>query len=206
VNVKLISGLSFVTLICFVALSACTPAAPKAINAGLSSYFQPERIRTLAMMPLQTESGDGDIAERVMRELTVQILQLGRFELIDPYKVSTLVAEEELEAAELNDTLVRTIGRKLGADAILLGKVAHYRPARKKFLIMTTAPALGLNLRIISLKGSIPTTIWTVNDAFDGGDAAVQRLVNKSDRDKIRADGHFLIKVMCQEIARTLNF
>ncbi|MCZ6678298.1 MAG: hypothetical protein O7E52_13725 [Candidatus Poribacteria bacterium] len=187
-------------------LVSCVPVEPKMINTGQSSYFQPERIRTIAMMPLQNDAGDAGVAEEIVRELTVQILQLGRFEVIDHYKVSALVAEEALEDIDVNDAIVRNLGRKLRADAILLGKVTAYQAGQEKLLIMKTAPVIGLSLRMISVKERIPTTIWTVNDTFNGGDAAVKQLVEKSNRGRIQKDVHFLIKVMCSEIAKTLNF
>ncbi|MFB3040361.1 MAG: hypothetical protein ACE1ZS_00980, partial [Candidatus Poribacteria bacterium] len=121
-------------------------------------------------------------------------------------KVSALVAEEELEGIDLNDTIVKNIGRKLRADAILLGKVTRYKVGRRKLLISKTAPEIGLSLRMVSVIEPIPTTIWTVNDSFDGGDSAVQQLVDKPVRGKIQTDIHVLIQVMCQEIAKTLNF
>ena len=179
---------------------------PKVINAGLSSYFQPERIRTIAMMPLQIEAGDAGVAEAVMRELTVQILQLDRFEIIDHYKVSALVAEEDLEGAELNDAVVRTIGRKLRADAILLGKVTQYQVSQRRFLLMKEAPVISLSLRVLSVKDRTPKTIWSVNDTFSGADRAVQLLVSEVARGRIKTDIRLLTQVMTQEIAKTLNF
>ena len=77
---------------------------------------------------------------------------------------------------------------------------------KTKFLIMEKAPAIDLSLRMISLIDPIPTTIWTVNDTFDGSNSAVQQLVDKPDWGKVQTDIHFLIKVMCQEIAKALNF
>ena len=193
----------FLTLI-FIGCGATV--TPKKINAGLSSYFQPERVRTIAIMPLQNDVGNAKVAEEIIRELTVQILRLDRFEIIDHYKVSALVADEELEGIDLNDTIVKNIGRKLRADAILLGKVTRYKAGRRKLLILKTAPEIGLSLRMISVIEPIPMTIWTVNDSFDGGDSAVQQLVDKPVRGKIQTDIHVLIQVMCQEIAKTLNF
>ena len=193
----------FLTLI-FVGCGATV--APKKINAGLSSYFRPERVRKIAIMPLQNEVGNAKVADEIIRELTVQILRLDRFEIIDRYKISALVAVEELEGVDLNDTIVKNIGRKLRADAILLGKVTRYKSGHRKLLILKKAPEIGLSLRMVSVIEPIPTTIWTVNDSFDGSDSAVQQLVDKTVRGKIQTDIHALIQVMCQEIAKTLNF
>lgn len=187
-------------------LVGCARVEPKVINAGQSSYFQPERVSTIAIMPLRNEGGDPDIAERIIRELTLQILQLDRFEVIDHYKVSTLVAEKDLEAVDLTDTIVKNIGRRLRADAILLGDVTNYKAGGRKFWPLKSAPVIGLSARMVFVKDPIPTTIWTINDIFDGGDPAMQQLVDNPDQDKIQTDVHFLIKVMCQEIAKTLNF
>ena len=115
-------------------------------------------------------------------------------------------AEEDLSEIDLTDSIVKNIGRKLRADAILLGELTRYEAGRRKFWLLGSAPVIGLNSRMIFVKDPIPTTIWTVNDIFDGGDPAMQQLVAKPDQDKIRTDVHLLIKVMCQEIAKTLNF
>ena len=65
--------------------------------------------------------------QELTRELTVQILQLNRFEVVDHYKVATLVEDEGLEGIDLSDTLVKNIARKLQADAILLGEVTNFQ-------------------------------------------------------------------------------
>ena len=44
--------------------------------------------------------------QELTRELTVQILQLNRFEVVDHYKVATLVEDEGLEGIDISDTLV----------------------------------------------------------------------------------------------------
>ena len=76
-------------------VSCGKPIQPKKINVGQSNYFQPELIRTIAIMPLMYDGTDQNIADRIMHELAVQILQLDRFSMIDPYKVSALVEAEE---------------------------------------------------------------------------------------------------------------
>ena len=89
------------------------PIQQKKINVGQSNYFQPELIRTIAIMPLMHGGTDQNIADAIMHELAVQILRLDRFSMVDSYKVSTLVEAEGLEGSGLSDSIVKKIGSEL---------------------------------------------------------------------------------------------
>lgn len=182
------------------------PIQQKKINVGQSNYFQPELIRTIAIMPLMYDGTDQNIADRIMHELAVQILQLDRFSMIDPYKVSALVEAEELEGSDLSDSLVKSIRSNLKADVILLGKITHFVDGKRRYLILKQKPKIGINLRMVSIKETVPTTIWTLNDIFDSNEEGVQNLVDESNRHKIQNDTSFLIKIVCNEIVKTLDF
>ena len=67
-------------------VSCGKPIQPKKINVGQSNYFQPELIRTIAIMPLMHDGTDQNIADAIMHELAVQILRLDRFSMVDSYK------------------------------------------------------------------------------------------------------------------------
>ncbi|HEX28604.1 TPA: hypothetical protein ENG04_00805, partial [Candidatus Poribacteria bacterium] len=51
---------------------------PKRINFGLSSFFQPEKVNRIAIMPIKSDRAAAKVADRVRDELTVQILKLDR--------------------------------------------------------------------------------------------------------------------------------
>jgi hypothetical protein len=187
-------------------VSCGKPIQPKKINVGQSNYFQPELIRTIAIMPLMHDGTDQNIADAIMHELAVQILRLDRFSMVDSYKVSALVEAEGLEGSGLSDSIVKKIGSDLKADVILLGKITYFVNGGRKYLIFKQKPKIGINLRMVSIAEAVPTTIWTLNDIFDSDEAAVQNLVDKSDRHKIQSDTNFLIKIVCNEIVKTLDF
>ena len=187
-------------------VSCGKPIQPKKINVGQSNYFQPELIRTIAIMPLMHDGTDQNIADAIMHELAVQILRLDRFSMVDSYKVSTLVEAEGLEGSGLSDSIVKKIGSDLKADVILLGKITHFVNGGRKYLIFKQKPKIGINLRMVSIAEAVPTTIWTLNDIFDSDEEAVQNLVDKSDRHKIQSDTNFLIKIVCNEIVKTLEY
>ena len=187
-------------------VSCGKPIQPKKINVGQSNYFQPELIRTIAIMPLMHDGTDQNIADAIMHELAVQILRLDRFSMVDSYKVSALVEAEGLEGSGLSDSIVKKIGSDLKADVILLGKITHFVNGGRKYLIFKQKPKIGINFRMVSIAEAVPTTIWTLNDIFDSDEEAVQNLVDKSDRHKIQSDANFLIKIVCNEIVKTLDF
>ena len=176
-------------------------------NAGLSSFFEPERIIRIAVMPLGNEvrsMRSARIEQRFTDELTVQLLKVDRFDLVDKYKIDELMDYEGLTGDELNESIVKKFGRKLGAEAILLGKVTRYKPITPKWYIFFDPPVVGVNLRMVSVKDG--NTIWTVNEVFDADEKSVQALVPKEQKDRLKTDVHFLVQIACREIAKTLDF
>jgi len=182
---------------------------PKRINFGLSSFFQPEKVNRIAIMPIKSDRAAAKVADRVRDELTVQILKLDRFEVVDRYKVDQLLEEEGVESAELTDELAKKLGSKLKADAVIVGEITDYRPATANpipipFLknLFSHPPAIGLYLRMVSVESGM--TIWSLSDRFDGGDKSLQALAG-NDGEKL-GDLSFLITFACSQIAGTMNF
>jgi len=194
--------------IVFIFMLACRATPPKKItNFGLSSFFEPERIIRIAVMPLGSEVrsiGGAKVEGRFTDELTVQLLKVDRFELVDKYKVDELMDYEGLTGNELNDSIVKKLGRKLGAEAIIIGKITKYKTVTPKLYILFDPPVIGVNLRMVSVKDG--NTIWTVNEVFDAGEKSVQALVPKEERERLKTDVDFLIQVASSEIAKTLDF
>lgn len=176
----------------------------KQINTGRSVFFSPDRIRTIAIMPLNGTNTNR--TQELTRELTVQILQLNRFEVVDHYKVATLVEDEGLEGIDLSDTLVKNIARKLQADAILLGEITNFQEPESPYPLLRKPPFIGLSLRIVSINQTMPMTIWSMNDTFDSRDRQVKQYVKRSERRRLNTDPYFLIQVVAKEIAKTFAF
>ena len=145
-------------------------------------------------------------AKEMTRELTVQILQLNRFEVVDQYKVATLVEDEGLEGIDLSDTLVKNISSKLKADAILLGEITFFQEPESPYPILRKSPLIALSLRIVTSDPTEPKTIWSLNDTFDSKDRQVKQYVSRSERGKLAKDPSFLIHIVSKEIAKTFSF
>jgi hypothetical protein len=192
-------------------LVGCARSAvePKRINFGLSSFFQPEKVNRIAIMPIKSERAAAKIADRIRDELTVQILKLDRFEVIDRYKVDQLLEEEGVESAQLTGEIAKKLGSKLKANAVIVGEIREYQPASSGPIpapllknLLSRPPAIAIYLRMVSVENGM--TIWTVSDRFDGGDRSLQELAGE-ERDKLNDVG-FLITLACAQIAQTLNF
>jgi len=195
----------YLLIFCLVSFSGCGSApTAKQINTGRSVFFSPDRIRTIAIMPLNGTNTNR--TQELTRELTVQILQLNRFEVVDHYKVATLVEDEGLEGIDLSDTLVKNIARKLQADAILLGEITNFQEPESSYPLLRKPPFIGLSLRIVSINQTMPMTIWSMNDTFDSRDRQVKQYVKRSERRRLNTDPYFLIQVVAKEIAKTFAF
>lgn len=198
--------------LCLLAISAgCagSKVEPKRINFGLSSFFQPEKVNRIAIMPIKSDRSAAKVADRIRDELTVQILKLDRFEVVDRYKVDQLLEEEGIESAELTDELAKKLGSKLKADAVIVGEITDYRPATTVSLpvpflknLLSHPPAIGIYLRMVSVTNGM--TIWSLSDRFDGGDKSLRALAG-SEGEKLR-DLSFLITFACSQIAESMNF
>jgi len=198
-------------LFCILLICGCAGSRvePKKINFGLSSFFQPETVNRIAIMPIKSGRSAAEIAERIRDELTVQILKLDRFEVVDRYKVDGLLEEEGIESAELTDDLAKKLGSRLKADAVILGEITDYRPATTSPIplpllkdLLSHPPAIGVYLRMVSVESGM--TIWSLSDRFDGGDKSLQALAGNEGR-KLK-DLSFLITFACSQIAGSMNF
>ena len=186
-------------------LNGCqAPLKNKPVNSGQSVFFSPDRIRTIAVIPLNGTNAKR--AKEMTRELTVQILQLNRFEVVDQYKVARLVEDEGLEGIDLSDTLVKNISSKLKADAILLGEITFFQEPESPYPILRKSPLIALSLRIVTSDPTEPKTIWSLNDTFDSKDRQVKQYVSRSERGKLAKDPSFLIHIVSKEIAKTFSF
>jgi len=192
-------------------LSGCAAAPvirPHRIRNVALDPVAARTIRRIAVFPLYDPQDLEGVAERLSDIISLQVLKIGRFKVIEPTRVTMMLAQKNIRpgaAAEMTDML--EIGAAIGADAIVTGQVIayrsyHYYPER---LVNREEPAIiGLNLKMVTLKEH--NVIWTASDIFNGFDEAVAALAPADERWKVRLDIDFLSTLLIQQLTQTLNY
>lgn len=174
------------------------------LNYSLSAFFNPQMINTVVVMPLQNQTSTKKIEEGIREELILQLIGTDRYDVVDRYRLRELLEMQGSTGFEVDSRLVKKIESQFKADAIILGKVTEYSLGSSQWKLLHKAPVLGLSLRMVSVKTG--QTLWTVNEAFNGGDNILQRRVDTTLKKRLARDMQVLTQVACSEIAETLNF
>ena len=180
----------------------------RTINFGLSSYVDPEQLETIAVIPFidstQTSTMFGASVQReVTSEFIVQLVKLDRFKLVDPAKVKELVFDENGYLLPITQELISEIGDTLEVDGVIIGSVIEYQSPTKSVFIQRTSSKVGVQIRLVATDTS--TTLWIVNETFDGKEKEVQQLASGNERSRIKNDITLLTQILCREIVQTLD-
>ena len=180
----------------------------RTVNFGLSSYVDPEQLETIAVIPFidntQTSTMFGaSVQQEVTNEFIVQLVKLDRFKLVDPAKVKELVFDENGYLLPITQELISEIGDTLEVDGVIIGSVIKYQSPTKSVLIQRTSSKVGVQIRLVATDTS--TTLWIVNETFDGKEKEVQQLASGNERSRIKNDITLLTQILCREIVQTLD-
>lgn len=172
-KIKIILILALVPLLIYGCAGSIAPA----------SFIKPEMdlslIRRVAVLRLDNFTRERMAHKKVRRILISEILATGAFEMVDPGLVNREMARLGSQvAAGMKVEEVKALGKRLDAQALIMGAVIEYGQVRSGAV---SAPIVSLSLRMVETeRGSI---IWscTVNQ---GGISWGTRLLGVS-RDTI---------------------
>ena len=160
-------------LLCMALLSGCGG------RSGLES-FRRENIdigfvRSVAVLPLQNNSKDDYVAERVRDITMTQVLSRGIFDVTDKGVVDSLLHEEAIDPGKpLDRQTLRRLGQRLNVQAIILGTIDHADQGRKGAVMY---PELSVTLRLLEVESGL--VIWQSSGSEDG-DSVWRRLFGLS--------------------------
>ena len=135
-----------------VALASCGNYSQRVFHAQPTEF---EKIRTMAILPLENLSKDNKAEEVVDRSLRKAAQGLEQFKIISPEEARVKTAKAKLSLRSKNDRKkLLKIGQVLGVDALLVGSVLEYAYLRevKNGTVVSREPAFGLHLRLVETK------------------------------------------------------
>jgi hypothetical protein len=139
----------------------CEPKLPNRVNHTLSSPYDIYGLGRVAFVELRDESGYPRMTEDMALALTQALQERGLFrvELIrERSPLRDMLPLDRLGMLTLKD--LRHIRETLQCDAVLLGKVSHFRPY----------PHMQITLLVVLLDLRDGKTVWAVDDSWDTTD------------------------------------
>lgn len=129
-------------------------------SGGSTHFTRPEAdlgaIRTVAVLPFSSLTGDATDAAKVERIFQVELLALGVVEVVESGEVAQLVAREKIASVDaLAPADLRRIGTELGCDGFFLGTVVDFAEVRTG---STPAPEVSIQLRLVESASGL--TAW----------------------------------------------
>lgn len=129
-------------------------------SGGSTHYTRPEAdlgaIRTVAVLPFSSLTGDATHADKVERVFQVELLALGVVDVVESGAVAQLFASGQITSVDtLTPGDLQRIGAELGADGLFLGTVVDFAEVRTG---STPAPEVTLQLRLIESASGL--TAW----------------------------------------------
>jgi TolB-like protein len=143
---------------------------------GPQAYIHPNVdlsfIQKVAVMPFANLTRDEFAGRKVKEVLIAELLLTGALDVIEPGEVNRVLAKEKIQSvSSLTAVQIKTIGKALGAQAILIGTVEEFGEIRSGSL---SAPLVTIGLRMMDVESG--TIIWSVNHS-KGGFGIMMRLL-----------------------------
>lgn len=109
-------------------VGGCASVRPTAPDVG----FVANRLRelpnlTVAVLPFDNKTDVLGVDYLVADEFNLRLGMTNRFRMIERIRVKELFREQDFDPRRMEDTTAVKIGRMLGAQAVILGTVTHYK-------------------------------------------------------------------------------
>lgn len=124
-------------------------------------------VNRVAVLPLENNSADKFVAERVRNSIATQVLERGIFDVVDKGILDNALREEAIEPGspiELNS--LKRIGQRLNVQGFIIGSVDEATEERKGAY---SYAVMSLTLRLLETTGG--TVLWQANGSRSAGSA-----------------------------------
>lgn len=144
---------------------------PKTVEVA-PNISQIENIDTLAIIEMRNLTKDPNISLKLHTVLVKYFLKTNRFKVLERKRFDKIIQELEIGTTSIIDEKkASTIGKMLGAKAILIGEIRQtrdandYKESNGKAIKIGSHPMYEAYLRLISVETS--TILWIDSIAFD---------------------------------------
>ncbi len=139
-------------------------------------------VERVAVMPMQNNSKDTFVSERVRDMVITQILSRGIFDVVDKGLVDSALRDEavNLAKAPMDNTVMKRLGQRLNAQAFMMGTIDNAEQVQRGAV---SFPDLSITLRLVDTStGSI---FWQAS-GHRSGDSLGKRLFGLGSDDSFR--------------------
>jgi hypothetical protein len=153
------------------ALAAAPLATAGCASSGSSRYLAPEAdlgaIRTVAVLPFETLTGERADADKVQRVFVGELLATGAVEVVEPGRVAQLLGREGVTApGALAPADLTRLGQALEADGLFLGTVVDFA---EQSTGTVRSPEVTIELRLVETASG--RTAWQTTAGRSGPNA-----------------------------------
>lgn len=121
-------------------------------------------ITKIAVLPLQNQTNDNYVAERVRNSVITQILARNMFDVVDRGLVDSALEEEAIQPGKpIDANTLKRLGQRLNVQALMLGSVDEAGEGRKGSFIY---PKMTLTLRLVDSNAAM--VLWQANGHRNG--------------------------------------
>ncbi len=178
----------YLGLACFLVVGFCGCAG----NTNMTSFIRKDvdvsYIERVAVMPIQNNSKDSFVSERVRDMVITQILSMGLFDVVDKGLVDSALRDEavDLAKAPMGNAVMKMLGQRLNAQAFLFGTIDNAQQIQRGAV---SYPDLAITLRLVDIDtGSI---FWQAS-GHRSGDSLGKRLFGLGSDDSFKVSMQLL--------------
>ncbi|MBI3291913.1 MAG: hypothetical protein HYZ73_03780 [Elusimicrobia bacterium] len=130
-------------------LTGC--GAPQVVIKEDPIHARPIRVAVLPFEDGPRSPGSGTLVADLF---TNRLLTLPRYQVVERSQLEKVLSEQQLgRSGAIDLKTAAELGRLLGVDAIVVGRVVEYRP---RFLMLVPPASMALNVRLVEVKtGSV---------------------------------------------------
>ncbi len=143
-------------------------------TGGLTVYVSPTAdftvIKKVAILPFENMTQDRFAGEKVQKLVTIDLLSLGVFDILETGQVARVLREQGIEnPTGMAPAQIKKLGEALGAQAFVFGAVVDYGESRSGTI---PSPDVTIQLRLVEARSG--GTLWSVSGTRSGAKLSTQ--------------------------------
>ncbi len=183
-------------------LLALVAVLPACGNQFLRSYVagpdQFEPVAVVALAPFENLTDFPNAGEAISDIVGAELIALGRYKVIERETTVRLASESQLPWPPLTDrSFAVELGRKIQADAVIIGSVSEFNYRLDKLRQAPREPAVSFSIRMVNVRSG--AVIWASTMTRSSYD------VFTSERDPLNRIAQKVANEMSDELLRRLK-
>lgn len=151
--------LSIISWICLLIAAGCQSAT---IEVGRDMSVDLDAIKRVAIIPFENHSKDRLAGDKVTAIFISAMVRITSVDIVDPGETLDALAAQGAETKKLSPLLIKRIGAKIGAEAMIFGSVEEF--SMEKFH-STVLPVVSVSARMVDVNTGKVLWVATASDS-----------------------------------------